>query len=456
MDDTPNLALPYLLPSQALRYITHNAALATLDTLVQLAVLDRTLTAPPGSPAEGDRHLVAVGATGVWSGEAGRIAAYNDGSWVFHRPVEGFLAWVVAENLLLVYADADWLTVTETISVLQDLTRLGIGTVADGTHQFAAKLASPLWTAVPAGEGGSGDLRMVLNKETAANIVSVLLQRGFSGRAEIGLVGDDDLTLKVSADGASWTTALTLDKDDGTARFVAGSVTAPAVQIGDADSGFYETAGAVHLGVDGVEMARQGAVGLALGAGFDATEALHIKRTGTAFARLVVEGENGVNNLAIRHSADATGPSFNLRKGRGTLAARTAPNQNDVLGQMSWQYWDGVALGRAAVQMQGRVIAAVPSATDGQSRLEITLAGAGSVTQTEVMRLETATGLSLFGANPVIDAERHFRLRPYTVATLPTASPAAQLIYVSDGTLNKRLAVSDGTSWRWPDGIAVS
>ena len=30
------------------------------------------------------------------------------------------------------------------------------------------------------------------------------------------------------------------------------------------------------------------------------------------------------------------------------------------------------------------------------------------------------------------------------------------LIYVSDGTSNKRQAVSDGTNWRWPDGAVVS
>ena len=47
-------------------------------------------------------------------------------------------------------------------------------------------------------------------------------------------------------------------------------------------------------------------------------------------------------------------------------------------------------------------------------------------------------------------------LPSYTVATVPTASPAGRLIHVSDGAGNKRLAISDGTSWRWPDGAVVS
>jgi hypothetical protein len=43
------------------------------------------------------------------------------------------------------------------------------------------------------------------------------------------------------------------------------------------------------------------------------------------------------------------------------------------------------------------------------------------------------------------------------VATLPSAATFTQcLIFVSDGTVNKRLAISDGTNWRFPDGNIVS
>lgn len=44
-----------------------------------------------------------------------------------------------------------------------------------------------------------------------------------------------------------------------------------------------------------------------------------------------------------------------------------------------------------------------------------------------------------------------------TVAGLPAAASFTQcLIYVSNGTGNKRLAISDGTNWRFPDGAIVS
>lgn len=49
------------------------------------------------------------------------------------------------------------------------------------------------------------------------------------------------------------------------------------------------------------------------------------------------------------------------------------------------------------------------------------------------------------------------KLASYTTTTLPNAATYAQcMIYVSNGASNKRLAVSDGTNWRWPDGAIVS
>lgn len=55
----------------------------------------------------------------------------------------------------------------------------------------------------------------------------------------------------------------------------------------------------------------------------------------------------------------------------------------------------------------------------------------------------------------IVTAAAHHRNRSYTVATLPAAN-AQEQIYVSDGTSNKRLAIADGTNWRWPDGAIVS
>ena len=107
MTDTANLALPCIEGSQAQKHVTHNEALGILDTVVQLTVLARDLTVPPGSPADGDRYIPAAGATGAWNSWDGHIAVYN-GGWSRIVPKPGFKAWVKAERLTLTYEDGVW------------------------------------------------------------------------------------------------------------------------------------------------------------------------------------------------------------------------------------------------------------------------------------------------------------------------------------------------------------
>ena len=48
-DTSPILSLPYILPSQAQKHVTHNEALDLLDVVVQAAVVSRGLTSPPST-----------------------------------------------------------------------------------------------------------------------------------------------------------------------------------------------------------------------------------------------------------------------------------------------------------------------------------------------------------------------------------------------------------------------
>lgn len=66
------------------------------------------------------------------------------------------------------------------------------------------------------------------------------------------------------------------------------------------------------------------------------------------------------------------------------------------------------------------------------------------------------TGSVRVGGEIIADSGAILRLRSYTVAGVPSASVPGRVIYVSNGTSNKRLAVSDGANWRWPDGAIVS
>jgi len=108
MANSANLALPYLEAAQSQKHVTLNEAVSGLDTLVQLAVLDRDLAAPPASPAEGDRYLVAASPTGAWAGQAGKIAAWQAGAWSFRAPRNGWMAWVLDEALPVFYEAGAW------------------------------------------------------------------------------------------------------------------------------------------------------------------------------------------------------------------------------------------------------------------------------------------------------------------------------------------------------------
>lgn len=218
-DQTLNLALPYILPSQSQKHVTHNEALRLLDTLVQLAVLDRDLTAPPGAPAEGQRWIVKTGATGAWTGHVNAIAAWQDGVWQFSAPQTGWLAYVVDEGALLAWTGSAWIDAITALTSLNNMTLIGLGTTADAVNPFSAKLNNALMVAKTVAEGGDGNLRYKLSKESAAKTLSWLLQDNFSGRAEIGLTGDDDLHVKVSPDGSSWFEALTIDRASGAVSF---------------------------------------------------------------------------------------------------------------------------------------------------------------------------------------------------------------------------------------------
>jgi hypothetical protein len=215
MDKTANLSLPYIMPSQAQKHVTHNESLGILDALVHLAVVDRDLATPPIGPSDGARYIVSAPATGAWTGRENQIAHFHDGSWKFLPPKDGYVAWVADEGRFLSWVGSSWTPVSEAIAELQNLALLGVGTTADATNPFAAKLNRALWMAKTAAEGGDGDLRYMMSKEAATDVLSVLLQRGFSGRAEFGLIGDDDFRLKVSPDGSSWHDALQVDRSTG-------------------------------------------------------------------------------------------------------------------------------------------------------------------------------------------------------------------------------------------------
>jgi hypothetical protein len=81
--------------------------LRRISAYAQLSVLDQDLTAPPGSPTNGDIYIVGQGATGGWAGQDGKIAVRDNGAWVYLDALTGLIAYVEDEETYYRY-DAGW------------------------------------------------------------------------------------------------------------------------------------------------------------------------------------------------------------------------------------------------------------------------------------------------------------------------------------------------------------
>ncbi len=128
------------------RIVNHTAPITKTAQGV-ITIVSRTNT-PPGSPQQGDQHIVTTGPTGAWASFAvGDIAKQVGDGWINFTPPSngGWLAWVQAENLQYRYSGTAWVSETATTAVagvvrLADTTAMegqtaGRGVTADVQHR---------------------------------------------------------------------------------------------------------------------------------------------------------------------------------------------------------------------------------------------------------------------------------------------------------------------------------
>ena len=224
-DDSARLGLPYVRAGQLQKHVTVNEAFTRLDTLVQTAVVSRSRNSPPAVGQEGELYLVGPQPQGDWAGyAAGDLARAEMGGWVRIVPPEGMLASVLDEGAVLFRTAGQWQGLGASSGDTLEVQQLGIGASPDAANPFSARVNKALWAARPTDDGGDGDLRFTFNKQGAARTGSLLFQSQWSGRAEIGLMGDDDLRIKVSANGSNWHEALRVDRGTGRVWFAQGAI----------------------------------------------------------------------------------------------------------------------------------------------------------------------------------------------------------------------------------------
>lgn len=207
-DISPRLELPLLQPAQAQKHVTHNEALRVLDILVQLTVVEFDATTPPASPVEGDVYAVGTGATGAWAGSAGLLAVYVDAGWQFHVPSAGWYATQASSAEMRVFDGTTWTGLSGATASTENLAGVGINTVSDLTNRLSVSSPASLFS-----HEGTGH-QLKINKAAVADTGSILFQTAFSGRAEFGLAGNDDFSIKLSADGSAWDEAVRLAPGD--------------------------------------------------------------------------------------------------------------------------------------------------------------------------------------------------------------------------------------------------
>lgn len=225
-DFSARLALPYLAAGQMQKHVTLNTALTRLDALLQTAAVSRTTTVQPVAPADGDLYILPADAEGsAWAGRGeGALMRFEAGGWTAVPTPPGLIAVVRDEAVVVIRDQTGWTPLGAWLGEAQGLSRLGLGTTADATNPLSAKLNAALFTARAVEEGGDGDLRLTFNKQAAPDVLSLLFQSGYAARAELGLIGDDDLGLKTCDETGVWRSVFRVDRNTGRAAFDQGAM----------------------------------------------------------------------------------------------------------------------------------------------------------------------------------------------------------------------------------------
>ena len=163
---------------------------------------------------------------------------------------------------------------------------------------------------------------------------------------------------------------------------------------------------------------RQYAVGRA---GDTMTGDLIVSQAGPSELKTISDGSTSTATLESYRTSTAAHCSVVGNAAYGSLAAPAFVGAAEAnLFELSTRPWSGSTFGQQA--RIAFVSSEAHSATALGVDCVVSCTPAGSATRQDVVRISAATGVSMFGSNIVVDANRHLRLRSYTIATLPSAA----------------------------------
>ena len=206
MTETTRLSLPLINLGQSQKEVTHNEALLLLDSLLQIIIEKNGMNSPPAEKEIGQCWIVGAQPESDWQYHHNDIAIWTSGGWRFVSPVTGMLVLNKDNQSFITYNIDGW--ISNKVSTLSNVDNLGIGTSADANNALLVEANGILFSAIDTESGGSGNTKLVINKPASNNKGSFLFQTDFSARAEFGCLGNDDLTVKVTNNGANYHDAL--------------------------------------------------------------------------------------------------------------------------------------------------------------------------------------------------------------------------------------------------------
>ena len=212
-------------------------------------MLDADRAAPPAAPADGDRHIVAAGATGAWAGWDGSVAHHVDGDWLRLIPRPGWFAWNAAAGRPAIFDGAAW---TPAIAALGG-SALGAETVlARGPSLATTTTTATVEEALVEGLAGPA-------VETALAIPAGAILLGVSVRVITAIAGATAFHLGTAADPELFGADLGVAAGTVHAGPVAPAPVAAAIPIRLTAVGGDFTGGAVRIAVHALRLQPPGA-----------------------------------------------------------------------------------------------------------------------------------------------------------------------------------------------------